>query len=39
MDAPVTVRPLVVGFMSGGGFLRRDYLDDPVAAAPDKAAG
>jgi len=34
-----TGRPLVVEFMSGGGFLRRDYLDDPVAAASVKAAG
>lgn len=34
-----TGRPLVVEFKPGGGFLRRDYLDAPVAAATDKAAG
>jgi 2,3-bisphosphoglycerate-dependent phosphoglycerate mutase len=34
-----TGRPLVVEFKPGGGFLRRDYLDDPVAAPSDKAAG
>jgi 2,3-bisphosphoglycerate-dependent phosphoglycerate mutase len=33
-----TGRPLVVEFAPGGKFLRRDYLDAPVAAAPDKAA-
>jgi 2,3-bisphosphoglycerate-dependent phosphoglycerate mutase len=32
-----TGRPLVVEFAPDGGFLRRDYLDVPAAAPPNKA--
>lgn len=34
-----TGRPLVVEFASEGEFLRRDYLDAPVVAPPNKTAG
>jgi 2,3-bisphosphoglycerate-dependent phosphoglycerate mutase len=34
-----TGRPLIVEFAPGSKFLRRDYLDAPVAAPPDKTAG
>ena len=32
-------RPLVVEFAPGGGFLRRDYLDNPFTALPNQATG